>query len=164
MLAHGHGEVDGQRYVVFVDRSRQYTDCTDGVCELLGYAREELLKRKIEDVSYGANVAELFAEYVRTGAQEGDYVLQHRDRTPIPVHYRSFQFSDGCKAAVWEPLEDWRRDYYVALLETDGQRLAEKIAIALEAIERADRANVANQRMMDNAAMRLRSLARGNGG
>jgi PAS domain-containing protein len=163
MLAHRHGELDGHRYVVFVDGSRQYTDCTDDVCELLGYTREELLQRKIEDISYERDVAGRFAEYMGARAQEGDYVLQHKNRTPVPVRYRAFQFSDGCRAAVWEPLEDWRRHYYAALLETDGSRLAEKITIALEAIEKEDRSNMANQRIMDKAAVRLRSLARGSG-
>jgi len=163
MLWHGHAEVAGYLYVVFVDGSRRYTDCTDGVCGLLGYNRDELLQRKIEEISYQPNVAGLFAEYLRIGAQEGDYVLQRKDRTPIPVHYRSFQFSDGCNAAIWEPLEDWRRHYYAALLETDGGRLPEKIAVALDAIEREDRSDVANQRMMDSAAARLRMLARGGG-
>lgn len=62
-----------------------------------------------------------------------------------------------------KPLKNWRRHYYAALLETDETRLPEKIAIALEAIEKEDRSNVARRRMMDNAAVRLRALARASG-
>jgi len=163
MLLHRHAEVAGQRYVVFVDGSRRYTDCTDGVCELLGYSRDEVLQKKIDEISYQPNVTGLFAEYLRTGTQEGDYILQHKDRTPVPVRYRAFQFSDGCKAAIFEPLEDWRRQYYAALLETDRSRLPTKIAAALQAMEREDRSDVTKQRTMDNAAVRLRALARGSG-
>src|SRR5579859_5660184 len=106
MLSHLHPELHDARYVVFADSSRQYTDCTQGVCELLGYTREELLQRKIEDISYNADVAELFANYLQTGFQEGDYVLQSSTMEPVAIHYRAFVFSDGCIAAIWEPITD----------------------------------------------------------
>src|SRR5690348_11607583 len=40
---HPHPEVAG-KYVVFVNANREYVTFTDGVCELLGYTRSELLR------------------------------------------------------------------------------------------------------------------------
>jgi PAS domain-containing protein len=161
MLSHAHPEVADYPYVVFVDRDRRYIDCTEGVCELLGYTRRELLLKRIEDVSYEPNVVGLFAEYLKSGALEGDYVLQHKNRTPIPMHYRSFVFDDGCNAAVWEPIKDWRQPYFAALLETDRSKLPDRIAAALEVIAKSQPADLTTRRTMDNAVKRLKALAKG---
>jgi PAS domain-containing protein len=161
MLSHSHAEVAAYRYVVFVDSSRQYIDFTDDVCDLLGYTRQELLRKKIEDVSYDASVHYLFAEFQKTGTQEGDYVLQRKDREPVLMHYRSFIFSDGCNAAVWEPISDWRQPYISALLETDPHKLSTKVQKALEAIARTPHSDGPTQRLINSATMTLNSLNRG---
>jgi CheY-like chemotaxis protein len=48
--SHSHIELDG-RNIAFVDEQRRYLDVTDGVCELLGYTRSELLSMRIDDVT-----------------------------------------------------------------------------------------------------------------
>src|SRR5437868_675442 len=127
-LHHGHPELAGAEYVVFVDSSRRYIDCSPAACQLLGYDRHDLLQKSIDDVSYhGDQVAKLFQDYVQAGKQEGEYVLQRSDRTPVPIHYRAFVFSDGCHAAIWEPINDWRTLYLAALLEVNPAKLKLKI-------------------------------------
>src|SRR5205085_1176739 len=86
----------------------------------LDIARAALLGKRIEDISYDVHaVPLLFAQFLETGAQTGEYVLQRRDCTPLPIHYRAFLFSDGCHAAIWDPVGGWKELYLAALLEID---------------------------------------------
>ena len=67
----------------------------------LGYTRKELLTKSIEDVSFKVdNVPQIFAQYLKQGAMEGDYVLQHKDGSAIPIHFRAFT----CRG--WLPCRD----------------------------------------------------------
>jgi PAS domain S-box-containing protein len=136
LLSHGHPEVNGAEFVVFTDPSRRYLDCTDGICRLLGYQRSEMLARSIENVSFhDGEVSKLFAEYLRRGQMDGEFVLRHKDGSPIPIRYRAFVFNDGCIAAVWDPIKDWRELYLSALVEIDPARLKRKAEIALLAVQ-----------------------------
>ena len=74
----------------------------------------------IDDVSYTGEVQKLFELYLQQGRMEGEYVLRHKDGSPIAIHYRSFVFPDGCNAAFWEPRNDWKQLYFAALLEIDS--------------------------------------------
>lgn len=165
MLSHLHEELSDAEYVVFVNSSRQYVDVSDGVCKLLGYSRKELLNKKIEDVSYARDdVPEVFAEYVRKGSMQGEYVLQRKDRTPLPILYKAFVFQDGCHAAIWTPLNDWRTPYLEALLEINPAKLQTKVGVALAAIERfqeshPDQGEKERQAIRD-ALLALRTLSR----
>jgi PAS domain-containing protein len=128
--------VDGAEFVVFVDCARKYVDCTEGVCHLLGYQRSEMLARSIENVSFDdREVPKQFAEYLRRGRLEGEYVLRHKEGTPIPIRYRAFVFADGCIAAVWEPIKDWRELYLSALVEIDAAKLRRKAEMAFLAVQ-----------------------------
>ena len=121
-----------------MDSSRRYLDCTEAVGALLGYTREEILRMTVDDISYNVDeVPHLFAQYLKAGAMEGEYVLRHKDGTPIPIHYRAFVFRDGCNAAIWKPAKDWRETYLAALLEVDPTKLKSKLDAALAAIDRA---------------------------
>lgn len=160
---HGHPELKDAKYVVFVDSSRRYVDCTDGACELLGYSREELLRKRIEDVSYGLElVAKLFAQYVQDRAQEGDYVLCRRDLTPLPIVYRAFVFDDGCHAAIWEPVGGWKEPYLSALLEVDPAKQKAKIERALAAIRESTNVPAQEKRLIEDALRTLEVLQRSN--
>src|SRR6266404_7315023 len=64
MLNHEHRELQNAEYVVFVDSARRYVDYTNAVCDLLGYTRDEMLQKKIDDVSYDSKVRELFELYL----------------------------------------------------------------------------------------------------
>jgi PAS domain S-box-containing protein len=104
---HHHPEVSGD-YVVFVDANRRYVDMTDGVCELLGYSREELLDKTIDDIAaphVKSTVSDTFQQYVDEGGMSGQFVLQARDGRPIPIRYDARVFPDGCLVACWKPLE-----------------------------------------------------------
>ena len=165
MIAHDHPEVRGAEFVVFADEKRRYTDFTDDVCRLLGYSRKELLNKSVEDVSFKMeNVPQVFAQFVKQGAMEGDYVLQHKDGSAIPIHYRALAFADGCHAAVWSPIKDWREPYLAALIETNPAKLARKLEIAMSAIDRVQSAARADeQQALRDARSALSVLARSAG-
>jgi PAS domain S-box-containing protein len=138
MLRHNHPELTGATYVVFADAQRRCTDASEGACALLGYTRAELLTKSVEDLSYKiANVPQIFAQYLKKGGMEGDYVVQHKDGSAIPIHFRAFTFPDGCNAAIWDPIKDWREPYLSALIETNPVQLKRKVEIALSAVDRA---------------------------
>lgn len=105
--SHSHPELAG-RYVAFVDEQRRYVDVTDGVCELLGYRRSELLKMRIDDVTapvMRSQAPPLFEQYLADGLQRGSYVLLHRSGYEIPITYIARAFPDGCLIARWDPQE-----------------------------------------------------------
>ena len=94
-----------------------------------------MLGKTIEEVSLHKNdVPKLFGLYLIRGKMEGEYVLRHKSGTPIPIRYRAFVFPDGCNAAIWEPLTDWRGLYLAALLELDSTKLRGRMDIALAAV------------------------------
>jgi CheY-like chemotaxis protein len=135
LRSHSHSELE-QEYVVFADASRHYLDCSDGVCALLGYSRMELVGMTIEDVSYcPEEVPALFEKFVKRGELNGEYILRHKAGTPVPIHYRSYVFQDGCIAAVWEPAKGWKELYASALVELNPEKLKERIEAAHAAIE-----------------------------
>ena len=103
--SHSHLELEGS-YVAFVDEQRRYLDVTDGVCELLGYSRSELLNMRIDDVTaptLRSKAPPLFQQYLADGLQRGSYTLLHRNGDEIPITYIARAFPDGCLVARWEP-------------------------------------------------------------
>jgi PAS domain S-box-containing protein len=165
MIAHDHAEVRGAEFVVFANEERRYTDFTDAVCRLLGYSRRELLNKSIEDVSFKMNnVSQVFAEFVKQGAMQGDYVLRHKDGSAIPIHFRAVTCADGCHAAVWTPIKDWREPYLAALIETNPTKLTQKLKIATAAVDKASRdASAAEQQALRDARSALSVLSRSAG-
>ena len=165
MIAHNHPEVRGAEFVVFANQQRRYLDFTDGVCRLIGYERSELLNKSVDDVSFKMdNVPQIFAQFVKQGAMEGDYVLRHKNGAPIPIHYRALTFADGCHAAIWAPIKDWREPYLSALIETDPKKLERKLEVAKAAIDRAQsHASGADAQALRDARSALNVLSRGAG-
>lgn len=105
MQAHGHPEVAGA-HLMYVDAERRYIAVTDEACMLLGYRREELLGKNIDDVTYPAtaDVPKQFEQYRHQGAQAGTFILQHRDGSPIPVRFAAEVLPDGCMVSHLTPL------------------------------------------------------------
>lgn len=133
--SHSHPPLEG-KYVAFADSSRHYVDCSDGVCDLLGYTRMELTGMTIDEASYHPQkVNGMFQEYMEKGQLEGQYILRHKSGKPVFIQYRSEIFPDGCMAAVWEPVEDWKQLYQSAMLEFDRTKLKDRVELAQHAIE-----------------------------
>jgi len=109
-----HPEIN-DHYVVFVDANRRYVEVTDGVCRLLGYSREELLAKTIDDIAdpeLRAQVPETFGQYVKQGEMEGTYSLLGKDGSRIPIRYQAKVYPDGCYVARWKPLNQESSSQY----------------------------------------------------
>ncbi len=103
---HSHPELEGE-YVAFVDSSRRYVAVSEGVCRLLGYSREQLLGKTIDDITppeLRDDVSSEFRQYVKQSGLNGEYILQSADGRRIPIRYESKVFEDGCMGARWHPL------------------------------------------------------------
>jgi PAS domain S-box-containing protein len=133
---HSHPELTAA-YVVFVDSSQRFLDCSDSVCEFLGYGRAELLDKTIGDISYkGEECLALWEEFQKGGQSRGDYIVRHKSGRPLLVRYQSWVFADGCRAAVWEPVKDWREMHRLAMLEFDPSKSKNRMELALLEIHR----------------------------
>jgi PAS domain S-box-containing protein len=105
-IGHSHAEIGGE-YVVFVNANRRYVEVSDGVCRLLGYSRDTLLRMTIDDVTapeMRSQVPESFRQYIAQGGLEGEHTLLAKDGRNIRIHYQSKVYPDGCLVARWEPL------------------------------------------------------------
>jgi hypothetical protein len=137
MPRHTHPELAGSPLVVYADADRQLVDCSGSVPAFLQHDRTALLRKRIDEISYwSADVPSIFRDFVRAGAQDGDFVLRRNDGSPLPIHYRSFVFPDGCKGAAWEVIADWRAAYLDAFSEASAKPLNRRVDLALAAIYR----------------------------
>ena len=101
-----HRELQGD-CVVIVNSKRQYIEVSKEACDLVGYTREEMLGKKIENFSIkpDSEVSSQFERFLKDRNQQGIYMLRHKNGRPIPIRFKALVLSDGCLAASWEPLE-----------------------------------------------------------
>jgi PAS domain S-box-containing protein len=133
---HVHPELKSE-YVLCADSSHQCLDCSDAVCRLLGYSRAELLDTTVEEISYVSEEAQnLFGQPQQPGTFAGEHILKHKSGRPIPIRFRSWLFADGCRAAVFEHIRDWKELYHAAMLEFNPARVKGRMEVALLAIHR----------------------------
>jgi PAS domain S-box-containing protein len=106
MREHGHADVTSE-YFAFVDRLRVYVHVSDGVCRLLGYDRDELIGKRIDDVTYpeSADVPTLFHRYLQDGTQEGRFRLRHKNGQPLLIAYKARVLEDGCLVSEMQPVQ-----------------------------------------------------------
>jgi PAS domain-containing protein len=136
LRSHSHPELKSE-YVIFADASRHCLDCSDAVCNLLGYSRAEMLEKTIDDIGYKPEgVPALFEDYQKRGLLDGEFILKHRNGRPLLIRFHSWSFPDGCLAAIWEPANDWQELYRAAMLEIDPIRLKRRVEVALLAVHR----------------------------
>ncbi|HXN24227.1 MAG TPA: response regulator [Candidatus Dormibacteraeota bacterium] len=134
LRSHSHPELKSE-YVVFVDASRRFSDCSDGVCKLLGYSRLELLDKAIEDISYEPeSLPPLFKQFPRLGSLHVEHILRSKGGRPILIRFHSWVFPDGCMAAVCNPVTNWKEMYQAALVEVNPSKLKKRVEVALLAI------------------------------
>jgi len=93
---------------VEVDENRCYIAANDSACELLGYTREELLRMKIEDISYpsGAHVEPMFTQYQEDGSMRGIFALRRKSSEIIWVRFKA-KIVNGRSRATWTHYEVW---------------------------------------------------------
>jgi PAS domain S-box-containing protein len=87
----GEALEDGPVTVAVTDEHGRYVAVNRHLCDLLGYEREELLGRRLGELS-GLSEAEVLAGYDRTraaGEVEGRLRVLRKDGTPLVLRYRA---------------------------------------------------------------------------
>jgi PAS domain-containing protein len=104
MKQHHHPEVSS-KYFLYVDRDRRYINVSDGVSELLGWRREEILGNRIEWLTYpeSADAPAMFREYLDEGRMAGSYVLKSKSGAPVRVRFEARVLADGCMCSELFP-------------------------------------------------------------
>jgi PAS domain S-box-containing protein len=72
--------------VLVADDDMRYLAVNRYACELLGYAREELLRLRVPDVYQDGDAEREFADFVAHGRWSGEPRLRHKDGTLRPYH------------------------------------------------------------------------------
>jgi PAS domain S-box-containing protein len=89
-------------YVVLANPQRIWLEVSDGVCKLLGYARE-LIGKQIEDLAapeWKPQTAELFEEFVAARAMDGEFALGHKLGQRVTFEYKARVFPDDAMIAL----------------------------------------------------------------
>jgi PAS domain S-box-containing protein len=79
-------------YVAILDSNRQYIQVSDNFCLLLGYPRQELIGKKLDDLTAPEtnDIAKVFELFSRLGYMHGLWMLVARKGTRILVRYESW--------------------------------------------------------------------------
>jgi PAS domain S-box-containing protein len=106
MASHRHPEVEGDN-VAWVDRERRYLHVTDGFLNIIGYDRDEVIGRYIEDFTYPgtANAPKEFQRYLADGSMTGRYSLRHKSGKKVAVEFHAGVLEDGCMYSSLKPLD-----------------------------------------------------------
>jgi PAS domain S-box-containing protein len=96
---------------VEVDSTRRYISVNDAACELLGYSREELLKMRIDDLSFpsGAHVNSMYSQFLDDGSMRGIFALRRKSGEVMWVRFES-RVAKGRSFARWTHYELWDRE------------------------------------------------------
>jgi PAS domain-containing protein len=85
------------QYTVLVNNRREYVEVSPSFCNLLGYAKEQLLGKKFDFVTApGTNsVPIVFELFERLGYMHGVWVFINRTNVRIIVRYEAWLRADG---------------------------------------------------------------------
>jgi PAS domain S-box-containing protein len=88
--------------VVEVDSDRRYIAVNDSACTLLGYTRDELLQKTIDEISApsGAHVPIMFDRFKDDKQMSGLFALRRKDGQIVWVRFESSS-QDGRNVATW---------------------------------------------------------------
>jgi PAS domain S-box-containing protein len=89
---HEASETERGTFVLIVDDEARYVGVSRGVTDILGYAPEELVGRKIESVvaaGVGVDPAQDWQRFLIDGRQEGEYSMLDRDGGEVRLRYQA---------------------------------------------------------------------------
>src|SRR4051794_18400475 len=118
--------------ILLADDQGRYVDANPAACTLLGYDREELLRRGVFDITPmpdGEAGRAAWAAFVRDGRQAGEYALSRRDGSTAVVEYRAVaNVQPGLHLSVLRDVTERRRTEQA--LQESRERLVEAQRIA----------------------------------
>lgn len=95
--------------MLLVDNERRYVNANPAACEMLGLDLEDLLQKRIEDLSapeLRGLVPEMFKAFLEEGSQSGPYTLIRADGTEVNCSYSaSASVMPGIHLSVLIPVE-----------------------------------------------------------
>lgn len=93
--------------ILIADDARRYIAANDAACDLLGYSREEILTKRIDDVLVAtqAEVEAMWASFLNAGEYSDRAVLRSNNGS-ITVHYRArANYIPGHHSAIVRPAD-----------------------------------------------------------
>ncbi len=92
--------------VVEVDSERRYIAVSESACRLLGYTREELLGKTIDEISApsGAHVRAMFDKFIDDHSMNGIFALRKKTGEIIWIRFES-SLKHGRSIATWTHYE-----------------------------------------------------------
>lgn len=78
--------------ILVADDDGNFVQANDTACQKLGYSKEELLDMGIPDITHGPIHSygnKQWNDFIRTGTDEGEYLLETKDGTILTVEYRA---------------------------------------------------------------------------
>ncbi len=91
----GEAVARGGYAVLVADERMRYLAASDAACELLGYAREELLRLTVPDVVVETEAPAMYDELVRAGEQRGRITLRRKDGEHVEATYEARETTIG---------------------------------------------------------------------
>jgi PAS domain S-box-containing protein len=99
--------------ILLADDRAGYVDANPAACDLLGYGREELLRRGVFDVTPppdGEAGRAAWEAFVRDGRQAGEYAVTRSDGSAVAVEYRAVaNVQPGLHLSVLRDVSERRR-------------------------------------------------------
>lgn len=83
---------DYDEFLLVTDDDQRYVGATSGLTRVLGYAPEDILGRRIEDLvapDIRPTTPYLWARFVADGRQEGEFTLCGADGTPVALNFQA---------------------------------------------------------------------------
>jgi PAS domain S-box-containing protein len=119
-----------QEAILIADAESRYVDANPAACALTGYAREELTRLRVRDLTPIAGQdsgIRQWREFLRTGKMEGEYQVRRRDGTTVEVEFRAVaNFLPGLHLSVMRNITERRQ------AETQVRRLNEELERRVE--------------------------------
>ena len=100
------GHVQPTRYVTLSSAEHRWLGMSDGVCQILGYSREELLGAPAEDFvapELREDARRVFGILTRESQYEGESAVVRKDGTRILFKIKARVLPDGSIVGYWYP-------------------------------------------------------------
>lgn len=114
--------------MLLADDDRNYLDANLPACELLGLTREEILEKRVEDLSppeLRDQVPAMFEAFIEAGSQSGPFTMIRSDGTAVACSYSaSANVVPGVHLSIMIPAEHADPELDVYEQETDDSDLA----------------------------------------
>ena len=117
--------------ILLMDDQANYVDANAAACKILGYEKEELLRKSIFELIpvnlLPENRSQAWERFIKTGFQDGDYQMKTKAGSSIDINYRAVaNIIPGIHLSILHDITNEKaaqeeiikaRDFYLTLLE-----------------------------------------------